>query len=155
MTLLNPHCHASRKTMNTLTANPSNPTATLWRRLAAPLSSVRKQGADMRVWAFSAAVRLSDQDKPIALKLVVELALVVRTLAVLASRARRQASAAAPARRAPQPAIRTSSRRPAPSRKPRQGAQRPSKHFSCHQAPQLVGSTINYMQYSRNDNRRE
>lgn len=48
------------------------------------LSTLVQHRAKMRVWAFSAAVRLSDQDKPIVLKLLVELAIILRMLALLA-----------------------------------------------------------------------
>lgn len=55
----------------------------------------------MRVWAFAAAVRLSDQDKPIALKLLVELAIVIRMLALLAKQARCPTGKTVIAHRAP------------------------------------------------------
>jgi len=60
--------------------------------------------ASVRDWAFSAAVRLADQDKPIALKLLVEVAIAIRMLAVLAKKARCPAGQAAVARRAPRTA---------------------------------------------------
>jgi hypothetical protein len=70
--------------------------------------------AKMRVWAFSAAVRLSDQDKPIALKLLLELAIVIRMLAQLAQNARCRTGKTVIARRAARPVARTCARRMIP-----------------------------------------
>jgi len=73
--------------MNTLSTNLPNTTAKA-DKLVATLAALFNQHSKVRVWVFSAAVRLSDQDKPIALKLLVELAIVIRTLALLAQNAR-------------------------------------------------------------------
>lgn len=58
-------------------------------RLVAAFSAMVQRQSALRDWAFAAAVRLSDQDKPIVLKLLVELAIVLRMLAALASGAGR------------------------------------------------------------------
>lgn len=63
------------------------------RSLMAQCASLYDQGTSMPVWAFAACVRLSDQNRPIALKLLVEMANVVRLVASRASQARRQTSA--------------------------------------------------------------
>ncbi|MES2317598.1 MAG: hypothetical protein V4631_08900 [Pseudomonadota bacterium] len=63
-------------------------------------------GSKVQLWAFSAAVRLSDQDKPIALKLLVELAIVIRMLALLAKNAKCASAKAVVARRTTRPFVR-------------------------------------------------
>ena len=73
--------------MNTLSINLPKTTAKA-DKLAAPFAALYSQRSKVRLWAFSAAVRLSDQDKPIALKLLVELAIVIRILTLLAQNAR-------------------------------------------------------------------
>jgi hypothetical protein len=83
--------------------------------LVAPFAALYKQRAKMRVWAFSAAVRLSDQDKPIALKLLVEVAIVVRTLALLAHNARCATGKTVVATRAARPNARVAVRRTKPA----------------------------------------
>lgn len=73
-------------------------------------STIAKQSSKVRVWAFAAAVRLSDQDKPIALKLIVELAIVIRMLAQLAHNAHCAAGKSVVACRARRPLARVSVR---------------------------------------------
>lgn len=70
--------------------------------LIAPLAKLYQERARMREFAFAAAVRLSDQDKPIALKLLVELAIVLRvvTLWVRASRSATKTAHSQPRKRA-------------------------------------------------------
>ncbi len=70
--------------MKTLTSYPPNSIAQKPHLLAAPLSVLYSQRSKLRVWAFSAAVRVSDQNRPIILKLLLELAIVIRMLAQLA-----------------------------------------------------------------------
>lgn len=80
-------------------------------KLVAPFASLYNQRSNMRLWAFCAAVRLSDQDKPIALKLLVELAIVIRTLALLAQNARCATGKTVVAHRAARPVIHAGARR--------------------------------------------
>lgn len=70
--------------------------------LIAPLARLYQERARMRQFAFAAAVRLSDQDKPIALKLLVELAIVLRVVAqwVHASRSATNTAHSQPRKRA-------------------------------------------------------
>lgn len=74
--------------MNTLAPYLPNTNANATSLLVSPFATLTSQRSKMRVWAFSAAVRLSDQDKPIVLKLLVELAIVIRMLAVVVKSAR-------------------------------------------------------------------
>ena len=76
----------------------------------APLAKLYQERARMREFAFAAAVRLSDQDKPIALKLLVELAIVLRVMTqwVRASRSATKTAHSQPRKRATaQPAVRS------------------------------------------------
>lgn len=78
----------------TTTANylPTLPkTAQAAAMFIAPFAAVYKERARISEFAFASAVRLSDQDKPILLKLLVEMAIVLRALAVWA-RATRSAA---------------------------------------------------------------
>lgn len=96
--------------MNTLSTHLSNTTAKA-DKLVAPFAALYSQRAKVRLWAFSAAVRLSDQDKPIALKLLVELAIVIRILTLLAQHARCVTGKTVVAYRAPRPMARAGARR--------------------------------------------
>lgn len=93
--------------------------------LIAPFAALYNQRAKLRVWAFSAAVRLSDQDKPIAMKLLVELAIVVRTLALLAQNARCASGKTVVAHRAKRPVARVAARRVKPAKRSAPVAVRP------------------------------
>ena len=96
--------------MNTLPTSPPNTSANAKRPLVALVATLYGQRSRMRAWGFSAAVRLSDQDKPIILKLLVELAIVIRILTLLVRSA--DAAPGKPAtRRAPRPFARYSSGR--------------------------------------------
>ena len=79
-----------------------------------PLASLFNQRSNMRLWAFCAAVRLSHQDKPIALKLLVELAIVIRTLTLLAQNARCATGKTVVAHRATRPVSHAGARRVKP-----------------------------------------
>lgn len=70
--------------------------------LIAPLARLYQERARMRQFAFAAAVRLSDQDKPIALKLLVELAIMLRMVTqwVRASRSATNTAHSQPRKRA-------------------------------------------------------
>jgi len=92
--------------MNTLATYLPNTTAKPTSLLVSPFATLTSQRAKMRVWAFSAAVRLSDQDKPIVLKLLVELAIVLRMLAVVVKSARCATGKTMVANRAARPAAR-------------------------------------------------
>lgn len=89
--------------MNTTATNLSNIAAKAATQVA-PFAALYSQRSKVRLWAFAAAVRLSDQDKPIALKLLVELAIVIRMLALLAQQARCATGKKVIAHRAPRPA---------------------------------------------------
>ena len=73
--------------MNTLATYVPNMIAKADSLLVAPGLAFRVHQSKLRVWAFAAAVRLADQDRPIALKLLVELAIVLRMLAQAANNA--------------------------------------------------------------------
>jgi hypothetical protein len=74
--------------------------------LGAPAFTFCKQGAKIQAWAFGAAVRLSDQNKPIVLKLLVELAIVLRMLALLGRRRARNVAKVAARRPGARAAVR-------------------------------------------------
>lgn len=97
--------------MNTLPTSPPNTSANAKRPLGALVATLYGQRSRMRAWGFSAAVRLSDQDKPIILKLLVELAIVIRILTLLVRSAHATPGKAPATRRAPRPFARYSSGR--------------------------------------------
>jgi hypothetical protein len=103
--------------MNTLATSLPNLTATANSLVAAPWSMLGSQGAKLRVWAFAAAVRLSDLDRPIILKLLVELAIILRALALMASDAHCTAGEASAPSRARRPAPHGSKRRIKPAKR--------------------------------------
>lgn len=76
-----------------------------------PSTTAKADSPKLRVWAFSAAVRLSDQDKPIAFKLLVELAIVLRMLAQLVQNAQCATGKTVVACRAKRPVARDPIRR--------------------------------------------
>ena len=99
MTLLHQKTQICKHTMTT-TANflPTLPkTAQAAAMFIAPFAAVYKERARLGEFAFASAVRLSDQDKPILLKLLVEMAIVLRALALWARATR--ATAHQPRRR--------------------------------------------------------
>lgn len=96
--------------MNTLATYLPNTNANAYGLLVSPFATLNSQRSKMRVWAFAAAVRLSDQDKPIVLKLLVELAIGIRALGVLIKNARCATGKTMAAKRAPRPVARGSAR---------------------------------------------
>lgn len=108
-----------------LTAMPGN-------RLVAAFSAVARHQSKLREWAFAAAVRLSDQDKPILLKLLVELAIVVRMLACLARSASQSAGRTRGGQRAPRSRSAAGVRAPQPRSRPSAASER---RTSCRASP--------------------
>lgn len=126
----------------------------------APLTKLYQERARMREFAFAAAVRLSDQDKPIALKLLVELAIVLRVMTqwVRASRSATKTAHSQPRKRAAvQSAVRSA---PVEKRSVGVNTRRDRRHTtrtaevsrsqgglnrrrsgSCHYAPGVAGSS--------------
>lgn len=97
--------------MNTSATYLPSTTAKANSLLVVFISTINAQCSKMHVWAFSAAVRLSDQNRSIGLKLLVELAIVIRILALLAQNAHRTSGKAVVARRATHASARVSARR--------------------------------------------